>query len=124
MFDRFGRSRRTRATEKLLADATPPTASVCMLTSPMLTESETLPETRAPPRIGISRPPGPMPIRRLKNSSVRARRSLAACRPLLTVNAPAFSRKNGPFLWEEQAEPIQGDLLLVDLHLREISSGS
>ena len=59
-------------------------------------------------------------MRRLKNSSVWLG-SLKAAPPLLaTVKAPAFSRKNGRFSGEEQIEPVEVDLLLVDLDLGEV----
>ena len=75
----------------------PPEAAVCMLSSPTVTVSETLPDSRAPPRMGMACPSGAMPMRRLKKSSVWLG-SLNAAPPLLaTVKAPAFSRKNGRF---------------------------
>ena len=95
MLERLGRSRRRRATEKLLAVFTvSPTCSVCMFRNPTVIESVTLPDIRAPPMIGICAPSW-MPMRRLKNSSVCPR-----FRPLdwfATEKAPAFSRKNGRF---------------------------
>ena len=68
-----------------------------MFSSPTVTVSETLPDNRAPPTMGMARPSGAMPMRRLKNSSVWLG-SLKAAPPLLaTVKAPAFSRKKGRF---------------------------
>ena len=62
-----------------------------------MTASVTFPDNRAPPTMGIGCPAGPMPMRRLKKSSVWPG-SLKAAPPLLaTVKAPAFSRKNGRF---------------------------
>ncbi|MCE2540157.1 MAG: hypothetical protein J4G16_07155, partial [Acidobacteria bacterium] len=49
--DRLGRSCRSRATVKLLAGVALPTASVCMFRKPTVTSSETLPDSRAPPRM-------------------------------------------------------------------------
>ena len=81
---------------KLLAPATPSTASVCMLIMPTVRSSVTLPERRAPAWIGICVPASLIPIRRLKNSSVwPSWRPLADW--LFTVKMPAFSRKNGRF---------------------------
>ena len=42
----------TRATPKLFAGVSPGTSSVCMLSSPTVTAFPTLPDNRAPPRIG------------------------------------------------------------------------
>ena len=96
MLDRLRRSRRSRATPTLSAGA-PATASVCMFRKPTVTVSVTFPDSRAPPRIGMALPLSLMPIRRLKKSSVCAGSLKVAPPLLLTVKAPAFSRKNGRF---------------------------
>ena len=57
-----------------------------------------------------------MPIRRLKNRSTSPE--------LPTVKNPAFSRKNGPLLREEQGEPIEVHLLIVDFDLRKVGVDS
>jgi hypothetical protein len=62
--------------------------SVCMSSRPTF-HAPTLPETRPPPRIGMGRPVGEMPIARLKKRSTSP--------GLPTAKKPAFSRKNGRF---------------------------
>ena len=71
MFERFWKSWRTRATVKLL-DGVPValTDSVWMFRKPTFVLLPTFPDRRPPPRIGICSPLSPIPIRRLKNTSI------------------------------------------------------
>ena len=85
--ERLGSSRETRTAVKLLA-GTPGAARVCMFSRPTFSPAS-LPERRAPPRIGTTSPAGPIPMRRLK------KRSTSPGVP--SVKKPAFSRKNGRF---------------------------
>ena len=65
-----------------------------------------------PRRSESARRSSPMPMRRLKK--------ISASPDCPTANSPAFSRKNGPLLGEEQIEAVEVDLLLVHLDLREV----
>ena len=96
---------------KLLAGVTPGSDAVCMLSKPT-SKPPAFPERRPPPRIGMTAPSGPMPIRRLKN--------ISTCPLVPTAKSPAFSRKNGRFSGEEQVEAIEIDLQIVDFDLREV----
>ena len=86
--ERFGSSRETRTTAKLLAGACVSPVRVCMSRRPTL-KPPSLPDRRAPPAIGTTSPDGPIPIRREK------KRSTSPGEP--SVNSPAFSRKKGRF---------------------------
>ena len=104
MFDRFGRSRRTRATEKLLAGAIPPTVSVCMLRNPTLTASDTLPDNRPPQDRNLattSTDSDPAAEEQL------GRGSALTCLPSVADReGTGVLKEEWPFLREEQAEPV------------------
>ena len=62
--------------------------------------------------MGIATPPDPIPIRRLKKSSVD---------PLVTdAEEPGVLEKERALFWQEQVEPVEVDLLVVDFDLREV----
>ena len=109
--ERFGSSRETRTTAKLLAGAGVSPVRVCMSRRPTL-KPPSLPDRRAPPAIGTTSPaePDPDPAREEELHLARgAEREL-----------PRVLEEEGPLLRVEEAEAVEVDLLLVDLDLREV----
>ena len=109
--ERFGSSRETRTTAKLLAGACVSPVRVCMSRRPTL-KPPSLPDRRAPPAIGTTSPGGPDPdpareeeVHLSRRAEREQARVLEEERPLLRV---------------EEAEAVEVHLLLVDLDLREV----
>ena len=109
-------SRDARSTAKLFSGAiwTPPTpsaSSVWMLSRPTF-QLPTLPESRAPPKMSIG-------SAGRRQADAAAEEDVDLLR-LAELEGRGVLEEERPLLREEQVEPRQVDLFLVDFHLREV----